>query len=82
MSSSGPLYVNVAANELGWVRLNLNPAIWGAIAGTGAAYIVRTWGAAVLRPYTIVGDSRNIAALAGELAASGRCRRLVRGRCC
>jgi hypothetical protein len=27
--------MKVAANELGWVRLNLNPAIWEAIAGTG-----------------------------------------------
>ena len=30
------------ANVLGWVNLNLNPAIWGAIAGTGWLMRMRT----------------------------------------
>jgi len=42
------------ANDSAWARLDLNPAICEAIAGTGqAGYIVRAWGAALLRPYMI-----------------------------
>jgi hypothetical protein len=45
--------------------LNLIPAIWEAIAGTSDAYILRTWGAAVLRPYMTATTVR-VQLLAGE----------------
>jgi hypothetical protein len=52
--------------RIGMGAVESKPRDLGSDRGYRAAYIVRTWGAAVLRPYTIAGDSRNIAAIAGN----------------